>query len=59
MDHKAFIKWLEDRLEEYRARAMTSDNERFHFDSKAAEVAAILDAVQSDTYCVDRADLHE
>lgn len=57
MDHRAFIQWLEKRLEEYRAQSLSSDNARFHFDTRAAEVAAILEAIQSDTYCVDRAEL--
>jgi hypothetical protein len=57
VDHKAFKKWLESRLEEYRMKALTSDNRQFHFDTRAAEIAAILAAMDSDAYSIERAEL--
>lgn len=59
MDHRTFIEWLKARLEKYRGMATTSDNDQFHFDSKAAEVAAILEAIESDAYCIDRVEIDD
>jgi len=57
VDSRALIQWLENRLVEYRARALSSDNARFHLDTRASELVAILEAIQSDDFCIDKAEI--
>lgn len=48
MDKQALVRWLQYRLDDYRKRS--PEAELLHLDTRAAEVAALLDAVEKESY---------